>query len=134
MERIFLTGGSSKLLGIKQIFENYLKIDCVQLNFDNKNLTFNSSGDVDYNSFSQAFATAFRGNLAPLNSRINIRHGDLALISNYEKVISEVFKYAKITFIFATVLIGTYFLRYFLFEHRIHFIFHHITDSLFFDK
>lgn len=119
INRIFLSGSSNKLEGVEQIFENSLGIKSTPLTFSNTKLRLPSETEISFNTFSQAISVALRGNLNKTNSRINIRHGELALISNYEKIISEVSKYAKLASIFVIVLLGTYYLRYFLFEHRI---------------
>ncbi|MES2615831.1 MAG: pilus assembly protein PilM [Bdellovibrionota bacterium] len=116
IDRIFVVGGSSKYDGLQRIFETHLEIKLINLVLENRNLKFH---EVDFQKYSQAIAAVFRGNLIRTNSKINIRHGDLALISNYEKIMSEVAKYAKIAAVLFIVLIGTYFLRSILFQHRI---------------
>ena len=117
--RIFITGGSSKYEKVFDIFEKSLETKPFNLEFASRNLKFSAINGVDFKTFSQVISISFRANLAPSNSKINIRHGSLALISNYEKIISEVAKYSKLAALFIFLLVGTFFVRYFLYNARI---------------
>lgn len=119
ISRLYITGGASKYEGLDLIIKRNFNIDPLNLVLENKNLKFATGQNVDFKTFSQCMAVAFRSNLHPGNSKINIRHGELALISNYEKIISEVYKYGRLASIFILVLMITYFVRSYLFNNRI---------------
>lgn len=119
IDRVYVRGGTAKLKGFESQLENFLQIPTHQFVLESEKLKIANPQNMDYLVFSQVLGNAFRGDLEISHSKINIRHGDLAVVGNHEKIISEVFHYSKLIIIFFMVLLGTYLLRDFLFNHRI---------------
>lgn len=119
VEHIFVLGGTSNCPALNDMFEKHLDTTPQRITLENRNLKFVEAKSIDFSVFAQSLAVSFRGNLNAVNSKINIRHGPLALSSNYDKIINEFLRYFKLSAIFALVFFGSYMLRYILFQNRI---------------
>lgn len=119
IDSVLLTGGSSKYFDCVPIFEKLFNIRTVRLNLADERFT-NSTGDLGvFESFSQAIALGLRGTAAKINSDLNVRHGEFALISDYENLIENIIYYTRITAIILICLIATYGLRSYLYNKKI---------------
>jgi len=116
---IFLTGGATKFKQFSEMMENELGIKTSQLNFSHE--SFNNESEVEYiyETFSQAIALALRATGAKTNSSMNIRHGDLALMSDYENLIEKILTYIKYAAVILVCFGGTYALRAHLYDSKI---------------
>ncbi len=119
VKKIYVLGGAARLNNFNELAQRHFSTPFEVLN--------NLSSDIDRScirndilpSYIQSISSAIRGDFNELNSKINIRHGELALISNYEKIVSETLGYFKVVFVFFIILLSVYLLRYFLFESKI---------------
>lgn len=125
----FLTGGSSNIAGIDSVFQNLLGISVPflliqedKIIFDLNDENIKSSDDIAKNLkvFSQSLAISMRG--LPITkeiSKINFRKGEFAQISNYDKLIKQIFLYSSIVIIVVASLMLSYFFRYFMYNKEI---------------
>ena len=120
ISHIFITGGGSKYEEFDSVFQRNIDIPFSILVIGNENLEYSLTQNyVDFKTFSQCIAVGLRGNFDTENSKINIRHGSLSLVSDYDKITDELTKYIKIVALFVIILFSTYFFRYYLYEKRI---------------
>ncbi|KAB8027406.1 pilus assembly protein PilM [Fluviispira multicolorata] len=118
---IYLTGGSSKIKGLFSQFEEYFKTPVKEMILKKENFSYNLNSAV-LNSFtevepklykiSQSLAIAMRG--LPINgaiSKINLRKGEFAQISNYDKLIKQIALYSSAAFIVIFCLALSYIIR-----------------------
>ncbi|WP_338637749.1 pilus assembly protein PilM [Spirobacillus cienkowskii] len=126
---IFLTGGSSKIAGIDSVFQELLGISVSFLLIQEDKILFDLNDENIKNSdeiaknlkvFSQSIAISMRGlPLIKEISKINFRKGEFAQISNYDKLIKQIFLYSSIVAIVLFSLMLSYFFRYFMYNKEI---------------
>ncbi|BBH52220.1 pilus assembly protein PilM [Fluviispira sanaruensis] len=118
---IYLTGGSSVIKGISHQYEEYLKIPVREIILKKENFSYNTdstnlgsfvSVEPSLNNISQSLAIAMRG--LPINgaiSKINLRKGEFAQISNYDKLIKQIVLYSSAALVVIFCLLLSYFIR-----------------------
>ncbi|RDB36238.1 MAG: hypothetical protein DCC88_06055 [Spirobacillus cienkowskii] len=126
---IFLTGGSSKIAGIDSVFQELLGISVSFLLIQEDKILFDLNDENIKNSdeiaknlkvFSQSIAISMRGlPIIKEISKINFRKGEFAQISNYDKLIKQIFLYSSIVAIVLVSLMLSYFFRYFMYNKEI---------------
>lgn len=119
IKHIYMTGGSTQWDGFKKLVEMQMEIPTTPFEPRNRNLTLRTQDDVSYAVFAQAIAVGLRGNHHPMNSRLNIRHGDLSLVSDYQELIEKILGYTKIAAIILVCLLGSYFIRSWLYQREV---------------
>ncbi len=116
---IVLTGGSSKFVDFAKIVHKQTGVKTSNLAFAEEDFNNNAEIEHVYETFGQAISLGLRASGAKTNSQINIRHGELALSSDYENLIEKIFKYSKLAAVVLMCLFGTYFLRSYLYTDKI---------------
>ncbi len=123
---IFITGGSSKIKGIKEYFDVMLKVPVSNVKIRKENFMFEDDEHSDYAgaeslaTFSQALAISMRGlPVIGVASKVNLRKGEFAQISNYDKLIRQIFLYSSSTAIVLFCLFISYFIRSVLYNQEI---------------
>lgn len=119
IEAVLLTGGSAKIANLPQIIDKILGIPTLYLNLSDAKFKNVCSEEFIFQGFSQAIALGLRGTALNNNSDINIRHGELALVSDYENIINYIFSYTKMVAIILVCLLSTYGLRSYLYNNKI---------------
>lgn len=123
---IYITGGSSKIKGIRDYFDVMLKVPVSNVKIRKENFMFEDDEHSDYAgaenlaTFSQALAISMRGlPVIGIASKVNLRKGEFAQISNYDKLIRQIFLYASSTAIVLFCLFISYFIRSVLYNQEI---------------
>ncbi|APJ02999.1 pilus assembly protein PilM [Silvanigrella aquatica] len=126
IQSIYLTGGSSKIKGIYHSLENTLKIPVSNVLLKKENFIFSEDSENDFSTsenmaiYSQTIAIAMRGlPVIGVSSKINLRKGEFAQVSNYDKLIKQIFLYSGAVAAVVLCLLFSYFLRSFLYNKEI---------------
>lgn len=119
IKHIYLTGGSSQWDDLQKHIESQMEIPTSPFEPRNNNLILRTHEKIPYAIFAQAISIGLRGNHHPMNSRLNIRHGDLSLVSNYQELIEKILGYTKIAAIIIVCLLGSYLIRSWLYQKEI---------------
>lgn len=123
---LYLTGGSSKIQGIQKYFENSLKIPVTNISLKKENFIFeddefsDNANEASLAVYSQVLAIAMRGlPIIGVSSKINLRKGEFTQISNYDKLIRQIFLYSSTATIVFISLLLSYFFRSYLYNKEI---------------
>lgn len=123
---VYLTGGSSKIKGVKDYFSVILNLPVIGIQIRKENFMFQDDEFSDNASeeslavFSQALAISMRGlPVIGIASKINLRKGEFAQVSNYDKLIKQIFLYSSSIAIVLSCLLISYFIRSFLYNKEI---------------
>ncbi|MGY3803690.1 pilus assembly protein PilM [Pigmentibacter ruber] len=126
IQTVFISGGSSKIKGIKDYLHIILKVPVSNIRIKKENFMFEDDEHSDYGgvdslaTFSQALAISMRGlPVIGIASKVNLRKGEFAQISNYDKLIKQIFLYASAAAIVLVCLFISYFIRSILYNQEI---------------
>jgi len=126
IKSVFLTGGSSKIKGVKGYFEVILNLPVTSIKIRKENFMFqddefsDNASEASLSVFSQSLAIAMRGlPVIGIASKINLRKGEFAQVSNYDKLIKQIFLYSSSVAIVLFALFLSYFVRSFLYNKEI---------------
>ncbi len=129
IKSLFLTGGSSKIKGVQKYFESALKIPITYISLKKENFIFeddefsDNANEASMAVYSQVLAIAMRGlPVIGITSKINLRKGEFAQVSNYDKLIRQIFLYSSATAIVLICLLISYFFRSIMYNKEINFL------------
>lgn len=114
---IYLTGGSSKIKGIYKYFEEILNTQVSSIFLKKENFLFVDekylkNEEASMAVYSQVLAISMRGlQINGTTSKLNLRKGEFAQISNYNKLIHQIFLYSGYTSAVILLLLISYFFR-----------------------
>ena len=126
IKSLYLTGGSSKIKGIQKYFESSLRIPVSSISLKKENFIFeddefsDNANEASMAIYSQSLAISMRGlQVIGVTSKINLRKGEFAQVSNYDKLIRQIFLYSTTTAIVLLCLLLSYFFRSFMYNKEI---------------
>ncbi len=93
-EAIYFTGGGIKFKNFESLMERDLKIPCKKITLNKETIDFPEN--IDFSIFSNCISFGLRGDFNKLNSSLNFRHGELALVGNQQKLIDQILQYSAI--------------------------------------
>ncbi|MCA2961766.1 MAG: pilus assembly protein PilM [Silvanigrellales bacterium] len=118
-ESIVITGGSSSIRNLPEFLQEMLEIPVGRMKFDSARLKIDEVDLVRSPTIAQALAVGLRGVPGKVQSSINLRKGELALVGSYDAVIRQV---ANISLLVASLLVclmASYGLRWWLYGRQI---------------
>lgn len=123
---VYISGGSSNIKGLKEYIHLALKIPVSNILIKKDSFMFQDKEHTDYSSvesfatFSQAMAIAMRGlPVIGVVSKVNLRKAEFAQVSNYDKLIRQIFLYSSAVVVVLICLFFSYFIRYYLYNNEI---------------
>jgi type IV pilus assembly protein PilM len=126
IKSLYLTGGSSKIRGIQKYFESSLKTSVSNVSLKKENFIFeddefsDNANEASMAVYSQTLAISMRGlQVIGVTSKINLRKGEFAQASNYDKLIRQILLYSSATAIVLFCLLLSYFFRSFMYNNEI---------------
>jgi hypothetical protein len=119
--RILLTGSSSLYHDTLDIFKNVIGIHTEKMEPQGAHFHVGVATNQPFHAetFAQSVAIGLRGSYDKDNSTMNLRHGEFSTTTNYDRVVEQIFLYAKIVAVIFVCLLGTYLFRYFAYDGKI---------------
>jgi type IV pilus assembly protein PilM len=118
-DSIVITGGSSSIKNLPEFLQQMLEIPVDRMVFDSNRLKIDDADLTRSPTIAQALAVGLRGVPGKVQSSINLRKGELALVGSYDAVIRQV---ANISLLVASLLVclcASYGLRWWLYGRQI---------------
>ncbi|MEY4064892.1 MAG: hypothetical protein RIR26_1100 [Pseudomonadota bacterium] len=116
---IFITGGTACIKNIATFLQDSIELPIRPLNFDKNRLKLDEADDEKSAILSQALAIALRGVPSKLQSQINLRKGELALVGSYDAVFKQISNFTLLAVGLIFCLAGSYGLRWWLYNDQI---------------
>lgn len=117
--QILVTGGTACIRNIVPFLEYSIELPIKVLSFDNVKLKMNDEDEEKTPILSQALAIALRGVPSKLQSQINLRKGELALVGSYDAVFKQLSNITLLALGLIICLAGSYGLRWWLYTDQI---------------
>lgn len=111
-DSILLTGGSSVIKNLPEYLEDALGLPVKRLQFDTERLKVDQPELEKTAIIGQALAIALRGVPGKVQSQINLRRGELALVGSYDSVIKQISNIAVLAASLLLCLVASYGLRW----------------------
>lgn len=118
-DSILITGGSSAIINLPDFLEQVLEVPVQRVAFDSNKLKIDDPELVRSPTIAQALAVGLRGVPSKVQSQINLRKGELALVGSYDAVFRQ---FANISLLVASLmvcLVASYGLRWWLYGRQI---------------
>ncbi|NBO37820.1 hypothetical protein EBU99_04475 [bacterium] len=117
--QILVTGGTACIRNIIPFLEEAIELPISMMSFDAERLKVDEADDDKTPILSQALAIALRGVPGKLQSQINLRKGELALVGSYDSVFKQISNISLLAFGLVICLVGSYALRWWLYTDHI---------------
>jgi type IV pilus assembly protein PilM len=116
---IFITGGTACIKNFATFLQDSIELPIRPLEFDKNRLKLDEADDEKAFILSQALAIALRGVPSKLQSQINLRKGELALVGSYDAVFKQISNFTLLAVGLIFCLAGSYGLRWWLYNDQI---------------
>jgi hypothetical protein len=116
---IFITGGTACIKNFATFLQDSIELPIRPLEFDKNRLKLDEADDEKSFILSQALAIALRGVPSKLQSQINLRKGELALVGSYDAVFKQISNFTLLAVGLIFCLAGSYGLRWWLYNDQI---------------
>lgn len=116
---IFITGGTACIKNFATFLQDSIELPIRPLEFDTNRLKLDEADDEKSFILSQALAIALRGVPSKLQSQINLRKGELALVGSYDAVFKQISNFTLLAVGLIFCLAGSYGLRWWLYNDQI---------------
>ena len=117
--QILVTGGTACIKNIVPFLEASIELPIKHLNFNSDKLKIDEADEDKTPILSQALAIALRGVPNKLQSQINMRKGELALVGSYDAVFKQLSNITLLAIGLILCLAGSYGLRWWLYNDQI---------------
>lgn len=117
--QILVTGGTACIKNIIPFLEDTIELPIKFLSFDTTRLKIDEGDDDKTPVLSQALAIAMRGVPGKLQSQINLRKGELALVGSYDAVFKQISNITLLALGLILCLAASYGLRWWLYTDQI---------------
>lgn len=117
--QILVTGGTACIKNIVPFLESSIELPISHLTFNRDKLKIDEADEDKTPILSQALAIALRGVPSKLQSQINMRKGELALVGSYDAVFKQLANITLLAFGLVLCLVGSYSLRWWLYNDQI---------------
>jgi cell division ATPase FtsA len=118
-EMVFLSGGSTRIEGLRELLEHSLGVSVRSFVFDSTKLVIEEDLSHHVDLMIQPLALALRGVNSKRQSQINLRKGELALVGSYDKVVRQIGNVSMLVGSLLVCLLASYMLRYYLYGNQI---------------
>jgi type IV pilus assembly protein PilM len=118
-DSIVITGGSSAIRNLPEFLQEMLEIPVNRMAFDSARLKLEDVDLIKSPSIAQALAVGLRGVPGKVQSTINLRKGELALVGSYDTVIKQITNISLLVACLFVCLLGSYSLRWWLYGRQI---------------
>jgi len=118
-ESIVITGGSSAIRNLPEFLHEMLEIPVGRMSFDSNRLKIDDVDLMKSPTIAQALAVGLRGVPGKVQSSINLRKGELALVGSYDAVIRQVANISLLVASLLVCLIASFGLRWWLYGRQI---------------
>ena len=118
-DSIVITGGSTAIRNLPEFLQEMLEIPVNRMVFDSARLKIEDVELMKSPSIAQALAVGLRGVPGKVQSSINLRKGELALVGSYDTVIRQITNISLLVASLLICLIGSYGLRWWLYGKQI---------------
>lgn len=117
--QILVTGGTACISNLVPFLESSIELPIRNLSFNSDKLKVEEADEDKTPILSQALSIALRGVPNKLQSQINMRKGELALVGSYDAVFKQLSNITLLTFGLILCLVGSYGLRWWLYNDQI---------------
>ncbi|MEY2988363.1 MAG: hypothetical protein RJB13_1884, partial [Pseudomonadota bacterium] len=117
--QILVTGGTACIKNLVPFLESSIELPIQNLTFNSEKLKVDEADEDKTPILSQALAIALRGVPNKLQSQINMRKGELALVGSYDAVFKQLSNITLLAFGLILCLAGSYGLRWWLYNDQI---------------
>lgn len=120
INRVILTGGTSKLQGFEQFLSDQLELNFEKFDLRRTNISVSQSLDTKQEVLPQSLAIGLRAvtNLKK-HSQINLRRGEFAYVQNYEAIMKGVTQAFKVISLVLVLLMFTYIVKFYFYNKQI---------------
>jgi type IV pilus assembly protein PilM len=118
-ESIVITGGSSAIANLPSFLQEMLEIPVSRMAFDSARLKIEEEDLSRSPTIAQALAVGLRGVPGKIQSSINLRKGELALVGSYDAVIRQIANVSLLVASLLVCLMASYGLRWWLYGKQI---------------
>jgi type IV pilus assembly protein PilM len=118
-EMVFLSGGSTRIEGLRELMESSLGVSVRSFAFDSEKLVIDEDLAHQVDLLIQPLALALRGVSSKRQSQINLRKGELALVGSYDKVVRQIGNVSMLVGSLLVCLLASYMLRWYLYGNQI---------------
>jgi type IV pilus assembly protein PilM len=118
-DSIVITGGSTAIRNLPEFLQEMLEIPVNRMVFDSARLKIDDVELIKSPSIAQALAVGLRGVPGKVQSSINLRKGEMALVGSYDTIIKQITNVALLVASLMICLVGSYGLRWWLYGKQI---------------
>lgn len=118
-DSIVITGGSSAIRNLPEFLQEMLEIPVNRMVFDSARLKIEDADLVRSPTIAQALAVGLRGVPGKVQSSINLRKGELALVGSYDAVIRQIANVSLLVASLLICLVASFGLRWWLYGRQI---------------